>query len=222
MKRPTPSLVRGTTLPEALVAVLILAVFFASVFELNAVCLRYIDATKESVAALQSVQDRSEVLRNLAFIDLTNTSAVQTLMATPPNAAPFAQKATETVRISAFPTPNGITQFTRLPNGSEMMIALATSAVVLGATLTSSISLQKSFNANDNYFATHMQQIRIVDYLSRDVKRGLIVTTSVDLQTVTITTPNYIIQAGDPEAIANPSLIGAPRTPTITYTPSGP
>jgi len=126
MKRPTPSLVRGTTLPEALVAVLILAVFFASVFELNAVCLRYIDATKESVAALQSVQDRSEVLRNLAFIDLTNTSAVQTLMATPPNAAPFAQKATETVRISAFPTPNGITQFTRLPNGSVTTDSVAT------------------------------------------------------------------------------------------------
>ena len=126
MKRPTPSLVRGTTLPEALVAVLLLAVFFASIFELNAVCLRYIDATKESVAALQSVQDRSEVLRNLAFTDLTSTSAVQTLMATPPNAAPFAQKATETVKISAFPTPNGITQFTRLPNGSVTTNSVAT------------------------------------------------------------------------------------------------
>jgi Tfp pilus assembly protein PilV len=126
MKRPAPSLVRGTTLPEALVGVLLLAIFFASIFELNAVCLRYIDATKESVAALQSVQDRSEVLRNLAFTDLTNTSAVQTLMATPPNAAPFAQKATETVKISAFPTANGITQFTRLPNGSVTTDSVAT------------------------------------------------------------------------------------------------
>jgi hypothetical protein len=105
---------------------------------------------------------------------------------------------------------------------SETMIALAVSAVVLGAILTSSSSLQKSFNAIDNYFATHMQQIRIVDYLSRDVKRGLVVTTSADLQTVTITTPNYIIQPGDPEAIANPDSIGTPRTPTIAHTPSGP
>ena len=104
---------------------------------------------------------------------------------------------------------------------NEMMIALAASAVVLGATLTSSASLQKSFNAIDNYFATHMQQIRIVDYLSRDVKRGLIVTTSTDLQTVTITIPNYLIKAGDPEAIANPDLVGTPRTPTIVHTPSG-
>lgn len=105
---------------------------------------------------------------------------------------------------------------------TEIMVAAAASAVVFGATLTSTSALQKSFNAIDNYFATHMQQIRIVDYLSRDVKRGLIVTTSVDLQTVTITTPNYIIQAGDPEAVANPVLVGTPRTPTIMYTPSGP
>ena len=103
----------------------------------------------------------------------------------------------------------------------EMSVALAAGSVILGATLTSSTSLQKSFNALDNYFGTHMQQIRIVDYLSRDVKRGLIVTTSADLQTVTITVPNYTIQAGDPEALINPALVGTPRTPTMAYTPSG-
>jgi hypothetical protein len=67
-----------------------------------------------------------------------------------------------------------------------------------------------------------MQQIRIIDYLSRDVQRGLSVTTSVDKQSVTLTVPNYLIQAGDPEAVANPSSIGTPRTPTISYTQSGP
>jgi type II secretory pathway component PulJ len=108
----------------------------------------------------------------------------------------------------------------------EMMLAMATGSVVMGATFTSSGSLQKSFNAIDRYFGTHMQQVRIVDYLSRDVKRGLIVTTFAplnhpELQTVTITVPNYIIQQGDPEAVANPALIGTPRTPTMTYTPSG-
>lgn len=101
-----------------MIALVLLATFFASIFELNAICLRYIDATKESVAALQHIQDRAEVLRNLAFTDLTNTTAVQSLMASAPNAAPFAQKATETVKISAFPTANGLTQFTRLPNGT--------------------------------------------------------------------------------------------------------
>ena len=53
-------------------------------------------------------------------------------MASPPNAAPFAQKATEIVKISAYPTPNGITQFTRLPNGTVTADSVATD---LGTTL---------------------------------------------------------------------------------------
>ena len=117
---------RGTTLPETMVALVLLATFFASIFELNAICLRYIDATKESVAALQHVQDRAEVLRNLAFKDLTDTATVRSLMATSPNAAPFADKATETVKLSAFPTANGVTQFTRLPNGTVTTDSVAT------------------------------------------------------------------------------------------------
>ena len=104
---------------------------------------------------------------------------------------------------------------------SEMLISVSISLIVLAAAVASGVSLQKSFNAVDNYFATHMQQVRIVDYLSRDVNRGLSVTTSVDLQTLTVDVPNYIIQAGDLEAVANPSLIGTPRTPTVAYTSSG-
>jgi Tfp pilus assembly protein PilW len=104
---------------------------------------------------------------------------------------------------------------------AEMMIGLSISSVIIAAAVTSSIALQKSFNAVDNYFATHMQQIRIIDYLNRDVKRGLAVTTSVDLQSVTVSMPNYIIQTGDPEAVGNAALVGTPRTPSVSYTSSG-
>jgi prepilin-type N-terminal cleavage/methylation domain-containing protein len=97
---------------------------------------------------------------------------------------------------------------------TEMIIAIAIGSTILAVTLTSSIALQRSFNEVDNYSTTHMQQIRIVDYLARDVKRGLSVISSVDKQTVTINIPKYIIQAVDPEAIANPKLIGTPRSPT--------
>src|SRR5215472_4351059 len=104
---------------------------------------------------------------------------------------------------------------------AELMIGVGLSSLIAAAAITASVALQKSFNAVDNFFATQMQQIRIVDYLSRDVNRGLSVTTSVDLQSVTVSVPNYIIQTGDPEA-GDPSLIGTPRTPTISYTSSGP
>jgi prepilin-type N-terminal cleavage/methylation domain-containing protein len=86
---------------------------------------------------------------------------------------------------------------------SEMMIATAISSVTLAATLIASVSLQKSFSAVDNYFATQIQQIRIVDYLSRDVKCSYIVTSTSSPQTVTCTIPNYIQADG---TRSNPTL----------------
>ena len=130
------------TLPEVLVAVLLLGIFCASVFELNAVCLRYIDATKESVAALQAVHDRCEVLRNLSFTDLTTQSTVQSLLASAPNASDFCNKATEVVKISGYPTANGITQFTRTPDGN---VAVNSTASSLGTTLVE-VDVSTSWN----------------------------------------------------------------------------
>ncbi len=146
----------GFTLVEVMVAAVLVTIFFASIFELNAMCLRYIDASKESLAALQSVQDRSETLRNRAFSDLTRTTCepcvpvapattcvttpcVYNLMATSANPAPFSQKATEEVTITNYyppttsptpvPTPvpaNETTRFTRFPNGSVAANSLRT------------------------------------------------------------------------------------------------
>src|SRR5207244_13588986 len=46
-------------------------------------------------------------------------------------------------------------------------------------------------------------------------------TTSANRQTVRVTIPKYIIQSGDAEAVSNPSLVGAMRSPTISTTTSG-
>ena len=116
----------GMTLPEVLVAVVLFAGFCGSIFELNAVCLRYIDASKECLGALETVHDRCETLRNLAFTDLVTTSYVQGLLATPANNSDFCKKATEVITVSAYPTPNGVTQFTRLPNGTVTTNSVAT------------------------------------------------------------------------------------------------
>jgi Tfp pilus assembly protein PilV len=122
----------GMTLVEVMLAVLLVATFFGSIFELNAVCLRYINATKESVAALQSVHDRCEKLRNLAFTDLTKTTSLQTLMASAANSSDFCKKATETVQIRAYPTANGVTALTRNPQGT---VTLNSTATDLGSSL---------------------------------------------------------------------------------------
>ena len=131
------------TLPEALIALLLLGLFLPSVFAINGVCLRLVNATKESTAALQSVHDRCETLRNLAFTDLINVSYLQNLTATPANASDFCKKATEMVTISAYPVTHGVTQFTRLPNGTVTNNSIATD---LGNTLVQ-VTVSTSWNA---------------------------------------------------------------------------
>ena len=92
---------------------------------------------------------------------------------------------------------------------SEMLVAVAIGGVALAATMAASVGLQKSLNAVDNYFTAHTQQIRIVDYLGRDVRRSYIVTSTGSPQTVTCTTPEYL------------DSTGARRTPTITLSANG-
>src|SRR5205823_10597714 len=118
MKFKDPRRALAFTLPEVLIALFLLGLFLPSVFAVNGVCLRLVSATKESTAALQSVHDRCETLRNLAFTDLTSASYVQNLMVTAPNASDYCKNATEVVTMSAYPVATGVTQFTRSPNGS--------------------------------------------------------------------------------------------------------
>ena len=133
----------GTTLVEVLVATLLLASFFASLFEANAVCLRFIAASKQSVGAIEAVQARAEVFRNLAFSDLTTTSYVQNLLATAANTSDFAKSATEVVKISAYLTANGVTQITRAMAGTVNLNSTATS---LGSTLVK-VDISQSWTA---------------------------------------------------------------------------
>ena len=89
----------------------------------------------------------------------------------------------------------------------EMMLAVSIGSLMLAATVAASICLQRSFNAVDNYFSSHVQQVRIIDYLSRDVRRSYIVTTSTDRQTVTCIIPNYLVNNGSNQPTrATPTL----------------
>ena len=91
---------------------------------------------------------------------------------------------------------------------AEMLVALATGSLVLAAIIVASISMQKSLNAADSFFSTQMQQIRIINYLTRDVKRAYIVSSSADKKTVTCIAPNYL---------SSNSRV----TPTVTSTVNG-
>src|SRR6476619_6580538 len=89
----------------------------------------------------------------------------------------------------------------------ELMFAVAVGALMMAALMAAAVCLHRSFTAVDNYFASHLQQVRIMDYLSRDVKRSYIVTTSTDLQTVTCIIPNYLVyNGGNQPTRATPTL----------------
>jgi hypothetical protein len=127
----------GTTLIEVMVSVLLAAVFFSSIFEVNGVCLRYINSSKENISGIECVQDRLEQLRNLDFPTLIDTTSMTTLLTSPPNPSQLPLKATETVTISAFsngaPTTPTIT-FTRNPGASVAPSNIPAGTVSFGST----------------------------------------------------------------------------------------
>ncbi|MEP7077648.1 MAG: prepilin-type N-terminal cleavage/methylation domain-containing protein, partial [Chthoniobacterales bacterium] len=47
----------------------------------------------------------------------------------------------------------------------EMMVAIPLGVLILAAVLTSSVALNRSFAAVDNFFSTHLQQVRVIEYL---------------------------------------------------------
>jgi prepilin-type N-terminal cleavage/methylation domain-containing protein len=103
----------GFTLPEIVVAATLVAVFFLSIFEVNALCLRFISASKENVGATEAVHDRLEQLRNKDFSTLTSVSSMKILLRTAANTSPLAQKAIETVTVSDYPSGNPTITYTR-------------------------------------------------------------------------------------------------------------
>ncbi len=88
-----------------MIAVVLVATFFASIFELNSLVLRLISQSKENISAIQGIQDRLETMRNLAFADLTNANYLRdTLLVAPSNVSDFAKKVVEDVKIVAYDT----------------------------------------------------------------------------------------------------------------------
>ena len=82
----------------------------------------------------------------------------------------------------------------------EIMVSTALAMIVLGAIIAASVSLNRTFAAVDNFFSTHLQQVRIIDYLNRDIKRSNIAEISANAQTIYCWVPKYVVDPGDTDA----------------------
>jgi Tfp pilus assembly protein PilV len=149
----------GVTLIETVVAAALVGAFFAAIFEINAVCLRYIDASKEAVAAVQGVQDRIEGLRNLAFTDLTSSAYMMSAQATPApsgprpvslvypsNSSDLASDATEEVTVSAYPSGSPSITYTRPPGAAVYPSASPNTAGDFSSTTLVKVKVKYTWN----------------------------------------------------------------------------
>jgi hypothetical protein len=57
----------------------------------------------------------------------------------------------------------------------EMMASMAASVIVIGGLLISSISVQKVLNGSDKYATAYSDQRRLIDYISRDLRRAVVI-----------------------------------------------
>jgi Tfp pilus assembly protein PilV len=150
----------GVTLIETVVAAALVGAFFAAIFEINAVCLRYINASKEAVAAVQGVQDRIEGLRNLAFTDLTSPAYMMNAQATPAPAGPrpvslvypsnssaLASDVTEEVTVSAYPSGSPSITYTRSPGAAIYPSASPNTAGDFSNTTLVKVKVKYTWNA---------------------------------------------------------------------------
>ncbi len=85
---------------------------------------------------------------------------------------------------------------------TEVMVASAVSLMIFGAVLTAVVTFQRSFTGAIDYSRGTIDQQRVLDYISRDLRRALTVTVSTDTNTLTITVPDAY---GTYDAQGNPS-----------------
>ncbi len=69
---------------------------------------------------------------------------------------------------------------------AEMMMSLGCSTIILAAVVVSGVALQKSFAAVEAYSTTEADQLRVLDYIAMDCRRGMRSTVG------TVTTPAVV------------------------------
>ena len=94
----------------------------------------------------------------------------------------------------------------------ELMMAMAIGAVVCAVTITGIVFLQKSCAATEQYALSMTDQMRVLDYLSMDLRRAVDVTIDNANNSLTITLPSYYSYGATDTKHQNP----LPVLPTVS------
>src|SRR5688572_521300 len=84
---------------------------------------------------------------------------------------------------------------------AELLVSFAVCGVITAGMFTTITALRKSSNASEHHAQSQVQQARLVDYISRDLRRAVKV--SVDTieaggERLNLTIPDYYDASGEP------------------------
>jgi prepilin-type N-terminal cleavage/methylation domain-containing protein len=96
---------------------------------------------------------------------------------------------------------------------AEVMVAAAVVSLALGALAVASVAIQRGFAAAEYQVECQEDQLRVMDYVSRDVKRATSVKTENQDRKLTVTLPGYKVAPGA-TGLSLPSV----KDGTVKYT----
>lgn len=96
---------------------------------------------------------------------------------------------------------------------AEFMVAIGMCLLILSGLVYGSMALQRSFAATDQYGTAQNSELRVMDYLTRDLRRAQTVYVTPDNKQVSVTLPDYYDTY---DTKGNPTLASNPRDPVIT------
>src|SRR6266478_5627550 len=99
----------------------------------------------------------------------------------------------------------------------EMMISASVGSLILGALILTATSFQNVFNATDDYYLATSDQMRVLDYISLDMRRAVSGSVSNTAQTLTLTLPDYIDYSLNPPTPRTATIALAGTVGTVTY-----
>ena len=86
----------------------------------------------------------------------------------------------------------------------EVLIAVATSAIVFGGLMIGSIALQRSFSASERLANAQADLHRVADYMARDFRNATTINaTATATVLLTVTMPDYYNRGGTPTNLAD-------------------
>lgn len=80
----------------------------------------------------------------------------------------------------------------------EMLVTLAVVSILCAAIVVGTILIQRSFRASEKYVAKEASQMRLLDYLSLDLRRALTVHANNQSGTIELTMPDFYQSDGTP------------------------